>query len=59
MVDLLVDNLVALMAAMMVVKKADLMEKMRIVLKDRAMVERLVRMMDYESVEMMDLLAAK
>jgi hypothetical protein len=58
MVDLLVDHLVALMAAMMVLKKADLMEKMRIVLKDRTMVERLVTMMVDESVEMMDLLVA-
>jgi hypothetical protein len=58
MVDLLVDHLVALMAAMMVLKKADLMEKMKIVLKDRTMVERLVTMMVDESVEMMDLLVA-
>jgi len=42
----------------MVLKKADLMEKMRIVLKDRTMVERLVTMMVDESVEMMDLLVA-
>jgi len=58
MVDLLVDHLVALMAAMMVLKKADLMEKMKIVLKDRTMVERLVTMMVDESAEMMDLLVA-
>ena len=56
--DLLVDHLVALMAAMMVLKKVDLMEKMRIVLKDRTLVERLVTMMVDESVEMMDLLVA-
>ena len=58
MVDLLVDHLVALMAATMVLKKADLMEKMKIVLKDRTMVERLVTMMVDESVQMMDLLVA-
>ena len=53
MVDLLVDHLVELMAAMMVLKKVDLMEKMRIVLKDRTLVERLVTMMVDESVELM------